>query len=644
MADKSYWQSLVQSRLNRRRMLTLSGSAAASAAFLAACGGGSNNNGGSSSSSGSASGNTGATGGSGGKTNSLVSTPTDTTAQAKPGGTLKHYATSDTLHFDALSSNSAQVVGNASIWAYARLLAFKAAKYPDAPDGSVVGEMAESYEISPDKLTVTLKLRQGVKWDPRPPTNARVMDMDDVKFSFDKYVKANPGAPNMVYDATKSPSAPVESMQTPDNQTIIFKLRAPNSLILPLIATPADGMYIMPKESDGGFDPKTATRGTGPWMLDEYTPSARYVWKKNPNYYVANRPFPDTIEVPIVTEGAQQLAQFRAGNIYTDVVARSQQNVVQTKKDVPQAQLVSPAVFPVSASPYIWFGYEGDSQFKDTRVRQAMSMLLDREGYNNTINNADAFRKEGYDLPAAQGTVVGVGWTGYWLDPTSSDFGDSAKYLKLNVDEAKKLLAAAGFSNGFSFDYFYNKEGTYGPAYDATVQLYDGMFRNGGLNPNLQGQAYAAWIPNFYFSYISANFAAGKAHGYNGIQQIAERPYVSSTNLLAGSFHKDGGAFHGMTPDGKNAYLGDPKVNDMIDQIKAEFDTAKQQSITHDVIRYITQQSYAIPVPMAAKAYTLNWPVIGNGYLYSRWAQDNAYPSEEWINWWIDTSKPPIAK
>ena len=264
-------------------------------------------------------------------------------------------------------------------------------------------------------------------------------------------------------------------------------------------------------------------------------------------------------------------------------------------------------------------------------------------GYNDTINNASAFKAEGLDLPSEYGTDVGVGWTGYWLDPRGKDFGPNAKYLKLDVNEAKKLLQAAGNASP-SFDFFYNKEGTYGPAYDKTVQLYDGMLRNGGFNPTLNGQTYANWLPNFYFSYISSQYAAGKAKGYNGIQMIAERPYVSSTNLLAGSFHRDGGAFHGMTPDGKNPHLGDDKVNALIDQLKTEFDTAKQQAITHDVIRYLTQQSYAVPVPMAAKAYTINWPVIGNGYLFSRWAQDNAYISEEWIDWWIDTSKPPIGK
>src|SRR5581483_10394022 len=159
MAD--YWRNLVQARINRRRMLAVTGGAAATAALLAACGSSDSGSGG------------GGNGSSGSDKGGQVVKPVDTTSSAKAGGVLKHYSTGDTLHFDALASNSAAVVGNASIYAYARLLKFKSGKTPAEPDGSVVGEMAESYEIAPDKLSVTLKLRQGVKWDPRPPTSGR---------------------------------------------------------------------------------------------------------------------------------------------------------------------------------------------------------------------------------------------------------------------------------------------------------------------------------------------------------------------------------------------------------------------------------------------------------------------------------------
>ena len=116
-----YWDSFTSHRFSRRRALSVTGGVAASAALLAACG-----------SSGS--------GSSGGQAqSSLVTKQADTGAQAKPGGVLKHFSTSDTLHFDSLSSNSAQVVANCSIYAYLRLLKFVPGKYPDAPEGNAGG-------------------------------------------------------------------------------------------------------------------------------------------------------------------------------------------------------------------------------------------------------------------------------------------------------------------------------------------------------------------------------------------------------------------------------------------------------------------------------------------------------------------------
>ena len=108
--------------------------------------------------------------------------PADTTASAKAGGTIKHWAAADITHFDALASNSASTVNYGSIFAYNRLLKFKAGVYPEVADGTTEPEMAESYEISPDKLTVTLKIRRGhgTEWDSRAPTNGREMDVEDV--------------------------------------------------------------------------------------------------------------------------------------------------------------------------------------------------------------------------------------------------------------------------------------------------------------------------------------------------------------------------------------------------------------------------------------------------------------------------------
>jgi ABC-type transport system substrate-binding protein len=457
-------------------------------------------------------------------------------------------------------------------------------------------------------------------------------------FSYKKFVAENPSGANV--DNSRNPLAPVTSFTMPDATTIVVKLAKPDATIIPLFSA-TDHLFIMPKESDGGFDPKTEVRGNGPWQLKEYTPSVRFIWQKNPNYYISNRPFPDTLERPIVTEHAQQLSQFRAGNIVTDVVANSQQDVIQLKKDVPKANLVLPSSSPTGLTPSIWWGYEGDSPFKDQRVRQAFSMLVDRDGYNSAINNADAFKSAGLAVDAKYNTCITAGWGPYWLDPQNKDFGDNAKYLQFNEAEAKKLLSAAG-ATSIKTEAFFNNEGTYGPSYTQAVQVLTGFFTNAGADVKQSGFPYSQYLNTYYFAYksgASAQGTGGQAQGFNGYAVEAERPYASAVNLMLGSWHSAGGSFHGMSPNGVNAFKGDPQVDSMIEKIQSEFDSAKQVSLTHDLIRYITGQSYMIPNPVANRGYTLWWPTLANVGVKERWAGNNAVWTEEYIDWWIDASK-----
>jgi len=618
----SYWDRFARDRVSRRKALALAGGSAAAAAFLAACGGGSEES----------------------KKESLVYTPVDTSSQGKPGGSLLHYATTDIEHFDAVAANTASTVNLGSVYAYNRLLKFKSGFYPNLPDGSSEPEMARSFEVSPDGLTLTMKLRRGptTKWDDRPPTSGREMDIDDVLFSYNKFARVNPSGANV--DNNRNPAAPVKSVETPDRETLVFKLAKPDATIIGLFSA-TDHLYIMPRESESAFDPQKVVRGNGPWLLEDYQPSVRFVWKKNPNYYVSNRPFPDKLEVPIITEAAQRLAQFRAGNILTDVVSGAQEEVLRMKADAPKTILYQPRTLNPSLSPSVWFGYEGNSPYKDVRVRQAFSMMVDREAFHLAMHNADAFEAAGLDSPGYVNSVITAGWGPYWLDPTSAEFEPDAKYLKFDLAEAKKLLAAAGFPNGFETTLTFNVQGNYGPYYTRGVEVYAGFFQAGGIKVNQQPLQYNQFLNEYYFGYrggASTRGAGGAAKGYSGISVQAERPYATAINLMLGSWHPGGSSFHGLTPDGNNPTEGDPKLTQMIEDIQKTFDQKQQISKTHDLIRYMTRQAYFIPRAVTNKPFEVWWPAVSGLGWRERWP-NNAIWTETAIDWWIDKTKPPFA-
>jgi ABC-type transport system substrate-binding protein len=186
---------------------------------------------------------------------------------------------------------------------------------------------------------------------------------------------------------------------------------------------------------------------------------------------------------------------------------------------------------------------------------------------------------------------------------------------------------------------------TYGPAYNRSVEVLAGMLENGGVRLAQNGFVYAEFLNNYYFGYrsgASTQGGAGDKKGYNGISVQAERPYASAVNLMLGSWHSAGGAFHGMSPNGNNAFAGDPKLDGMIEKIQAEFDQKAQIDLTHDLIRYMTGQTYMVPRPVANRGYEIWWPAVSNHGMRERWANNNALWTETAIDWWIDTTQPPF--
>jgi ABC-type transport system substrate-binding protein len=627
--EANYWERFTQSRLSRRRGLAAAGAGALGAAFLAACGGGDSD---------------GVKGASGDKSG-LIHEPSDTTANAKPGGTITYPFTTDILHFDALLSNSASTVNDVSVFTYPRLVKFAVTQYPKPNEGGVEGDAMESFEVSPDKLTYTFKLRQGMKWDTRAPTNGRVIDTQDIVFSWNKFARLNPSAANLAYSQA-APSAPIETVTAPDSRTVVFKLKNPEAALLTLLAG-WDQLYVMPRESDGGFDPKNEVRGYGPWLLDEYRPSSYVHWKRAPDYYVKGRPFPERLERPLVSEYAARLAQFKAGNVLHDVVEQSQQDVIQLKKDLPQTLLVLGAGgygrnYNPTTSAHINFGYEGESRFKDVRVRQALSMSLDREAFADFAENRELFAKDGLDNSVAFNSSLSPAWTGYWIDPSNDkDFGPNAKYLQHNVAEAKKLLAAAGYANGFDFDFHFCNN-NYGAIYQRTPEVYAGMFQEIGLRARLNGIPYNIWQPQYHYAYLPATFNSGQTKGFTGIGIMAERQRYTPAFSVYGLLHPEGDAFHGVTPDGRDPIKGDPKLNDMLAKMRLETDKNRAQEGMKEVQRYVAQQAYHIPKPSNSIPFTVWWPAIANVAAFTsspvganRWAEHN-------LAWWVDTTKPPF--
>jgi ABC-type transport system substrate-binding protein len=624
MSELNYWTGVLKSRMARRRALARAASlgGGAMATLMLACGGDNEDD------------------ELKPQQSSLVYQPQESTNQAKRGGVFKGLDTSDPPSMDPLTSSAFQTTSVIAYRAYPRFMKWEAAKYPDFASGTSEPELAEGWELSGDKLQLTLKLRGGMKWDGRPPTNNRLIDAQDILFSWNRFSELNPLA---------TAFSSVESLTAPDAHTISVNLKTPDASIIQLF-TSATLFYVLPHEAEGGFDARGEVRGHGPWMLTEVSPSARRVWTRNPDYYLNERPLIESWEMPIISEYATRLAQLMAGNIYSidtgglGAAGVRQEDIIATKRDLPDMRVVQSDAFQATPS-FISFGYEGDSPFKDERMRQAAALLIDREAMIDVVANRNQFRAEGLEIPVRYHTLIGAGWEGYWLDPQDEGaFGPTAKYLTYNPEDAAKLMDAAGHGDGVDTAMFYSLGAQYGEEYTRVAEILPGMFAQGGVRVKPEGKDYQTdWLPNIYFGYLTNEVARGTKKGFNGIMYGLERAYPTVATQLAATMHKDGERFHGLTPDGNDAHLGDPMLNGMVDRVKVEFDMEAQQRMVQEIIRYTAEKAYNVPATFARLNFDVNWPVIGNYGAYRTYNSGNVV-SESLIHWWLDESQPPLQR
>jgi peptide/nickel transport system substrate-binding protein len=607
----NYWSKLTSQRLSRRRALAATGVTATAAALLAACGGG-----GKSSGSG------------GGDKSSLVAQPVDTLKQAKRTSTLKSRNFADPASLDVTTPNNPITPFYDAV--YNCLVVFQPG-YMKPTENVVAPDLAESWETSPDGLQITLKLRQGVKWHNKPPVNGRPMDMDDVMASWQRYSTKFSGRVGVVNSA--NPDAPVLSLTAADSKTLVMKLKEPLVYVLNLfVMSGASGPITMPKETDSTFDPRADMIGTGPWVLTNYKPSVEVSLKRNPEYYDRDWALVDQIDMPIISEYATALSQLKAGNLHifgpnTNTLVRPE-DIVPLKQDEPRIAVYQSdlALTPSGATQNFGWLPAGKSPFLDERVRQAVSLSIDRDLFLDTVFNVSKFQSQGLPVATRWSTALIPTYEGWWLDPKGKDFGPNAKYYQHDVAEAKKLLAAAGYPNGFEIissapgiEYPPSKYG----------ELINGMAGEAGIKVSQRILDYLKdYIPNYRDGH-------GQYEGWSYTSTAGGTSGTSPVGALAIEYWSKGGAaFKGFSLSGKNDQSGDPQVDAILEKARVEQDTERRRALIFDLQRYLAKAVYGLASPGGATSFLAAWPCVGNFQVW-RGARNN-------YRWWVDETKPPF--
>ena len=307
---------------------------------------------------------------------------------------------------------------------YSTLLQIDPYSYPN-----VVGDVASEWKISPDALTYTFKIRPGIRFHDGSPLTAA-----DVKASYDKIIFP----PEGVRSIRQANYSAVASVEAPDPSTVVFKLKFPSASLFVNLAHPMN--VIFPKkhlDKDPNYF-KNNVMGSGPFKLKNYTRGSTFEGERNPDYFVKDRPYLNGYKFFISTETSVRAAAIRSGRAYIEFRDLPMAEVDSIRKHLGDKVAVqqTPFVihFDVSMNNTV-------KPFTDIRVRRALNLAIDRYTAGKVLYALTGLR----DVGAF--TRPGTEWA---MAPAELEkFAGFGRDAEKNRAEAKRLLAEAGYPNGF---------------------------------------------------------------------------------------------------------------------------------------------------------------------------------------------------
>jgi ABC-type transport system substrate-binding protein len=294
----------------------------------------------------------------------------------------------------------------------------------------LVPDLAESYEVAPDGLSYTFKLRPGVKFH-----NGRELTADDVKWSIERAVRPETQSPgqgffNMIAgfaDVTSGKAKELSGIEVVDPHTVRVRLSRPDATFLHVMAL--NFGFAVPKEEveKYGQDFGKHPVGTGAYKMTEWTLGQRVVFERNPDYYKQGLPKLDKITFEVGQEPLVALLRLERGEV--DILG----------DPIPPAKFLEVINDPTLKKNVVKGGQLHTGYVTMNVKNKPFDNRLVREAVNHAINKDRIIKIiNGRAVPANQP-----------LPPAMPGYDPAYKGYAYDPAKAKALLAEAGLANGF---------------------------------------------------------------------------------------------------------------------------------------------------------------------------------------------------
>lgn len=364
-------------------------------------------------------------------------------------------------------------------------------------DNKVQPGQAEKYEVSPDGLTWTFTMRDGLKWSDGTELNAK-----DFEYTFKRIADTNVAAPyaetviGMIEgykDAIDSKNPEKLNVKASDDgKTLTIKLAYPCSYFDKIVAfgtmSPVQKATVEKNGDSWATKPETYVCN-GPYTITEWTPSEKIVCKKNENYkggWDSSKIVNDKLTFLLLEDSSASYTAYTGGTaqLIKDVPTEEIPTLKKDKKDEFN-------VDPILGTYYLSMNLN-KAPFNNKNVRKALSLAIDRDYVANTV-------MQGTYTPAYNyvGTGVDDVETGKFLENSKAANGGKtyiSEDYKANLEEAKKALAEAGYPEGKGFPtitYSTNDAGYHKAVAEYLQQVYKDL----GITMNIDIVDWSSFTP-----------------------------------------------------------------------------------------------------------------------------------------------------
>lgn len=402
--------------------------------------------------------------------------------------------------------------------------------------GEIYGDLAEEWAF-PDATTITFKLREGVVFHDGQPLTA-----EDVKYTLDTVMDPE------FASALRDQFGVIREVEVLGDHELVLHLRTASGALLSSLT-----LGIVPKHVDGQ-QLNSEPVGSGPFTFQARRPQEYIELAAFADYY-GGEPSAKRLTIIPVRENTTKVQMLEIGEA----------DVVWTGLSRQAALLVSEGVFGVQELPgsveYIFLNLREEYPWQDVRVRQALLHALDQDAMHQVLYSG--FAQKGNNP----------------VTPDMPMFEPDTTYYQYDPEEAKRLLAEAGFADGFSVDLI----GVLPDIYEL-VQHYWGAV---GVTVNL----------------LLREVPERTAATFSGEYQMAGSPFGIRPDpdaLLYNLFHSDS-----LVPNGRNNGYINPRVDELLDLGRTTSDPEARRAYYSELQKILTDEVaiLAIGYPSALLLY-----------------------------------------